>query len=45
MYAIKTERLTKKYKDLTAVSSLDLCILQGELFSFLDIPYLFYRLQ
>lgn len=37
MYAIKTERLTKKYKDLTAVSSLDLCILQGELFALLGV--------
>lgn len=37
MYAIKTERLTKKYKDLTAVNSLDLCILQGELFALLGV--------
>lgn len=37
MYAIKTEGLTKKYKDLTAVDSLDLCILQGELFALLGV--------
>ena len=33
MEAIKTVKLTKKYKDLTAVDSLDLCVEQGELFS------------
>lgn len=37
MYAIKTDRLTKKYKDLTAVDSLDLCIAQGELFALLGM--------
>lgn len=37
MEAIKTERLTKKYKDLVAVDSLDLTVKQGELFSLLGI--------
>lgn len=37
MYAIKTEGLTKKYKDLTAVDRLDLCISQGELFALLGV--------
>ncbi len=37
MEAIKTEKLTKKYKDLTAVDSLDLAIEQGELFSLLGV--------
>ena len=37
MYAIKTEGLTKKYKNLTAVDSLDLCIEQGELFALLGV--------
>lgn len=37
MYAIQTERLTKKYKDLTAVDRLDLCISQGELFALLGV--------
>lgn len=37
MYAIKTEGLTKKYKDLTAVDKLDLCISQGELFALLGV--------
>lgn len=37
MYAIKTERLTKKYKDITAVDSLDLSIGQGELFALLGV--------
>lgn len=37
MYAIKTEKLTKKYKELTAVDSLDLCISQGELFALLGV--------
>lgn len=37
MYAIKTERLTKKYKDQTAVDGLDLCIPQGELFALLGV--------
>ena len=30
MYAIKTEKLTKKYKEKTAVSNLDLKINEGE---------------
>ncbi len=37
MYAIKTDKLTKKYKDLTAVDGLDLCIEQGELFALLGV--------
>lgn len=37
MEAIKTDKLTKKYKDLTAVDSLDLCVEQGELFSLLGV--------
>lgn len=37
MYAIKTEGLTKKYKDLTAVDNLDLTIEQGELFALLGV--------
>ena len=37
MYAIKTEKLTKKYKALTAVDSLDLCVSQGELFALLGV--------
>ena len=37
MYAIKTEGLTKKYKGLTAVNKLDLCISQGELFALLGV--------
>ena len=37
MYAIKTERLTKKYKDLIAVDSLNLSIAQGELFALLGV--------
>lgn len=37
MYAIKTEGLTKKYNDLTAVNSLNLCIEQGELFALLGV--------
>ena len=37
MYAIKTEGLIKKYKDLTAVDRLDLCIEQGELFALLGV--------
>lgn len=37
MYAIQTEGLTKKYKDLTAVNSLDLCVSQGELFALLGV--------
>ena len=37
MYSIETKNLTKKYKDLTAVSSLDLKIKQGELFALLGV--------
>ncbi len=37
MHAIKTESLTKKYKDLTAVDALNLEIEKGELFSLLGI--------
>ncbi len=37
MYAIKTEGLTKKYKDLTAVDALDLAVEQGELFALLGV--------
>ncbi len=37
MTAIKTEGLTKKYKDLIAVDHLDLEIEQGELFSLLGV--------
>lgn len=37
MEAIQTERLTKKYKDLTAVDSLDLTVHTGELFSLLGV--------
>ena len=37
MQAIKTVRLTKKYKSLTAVDSLDLEIGQGELFCLLGV--------
>ncbi|MBQ4156280.1 MAG: ATP-binding cassette domain-containing protein, partial [Clostridia bacterium] len=37
MYAIKTEGLTKKYKDLYAVDNLNLCVYKGELFSLLGI--------
>lgn len=37
MYAIKTEGLTKKFKDLTAVDRLDLAIGQGELFALLGV--------
>ncbi len=37
MKAIKAEGLTKKHKDITAVDSLDLNILQGELFSLLGV--------
>lgn len=37
MYAIKTEGLTKKYKELTAVDKLDLCISRGELFALLGV--------
>ena len=37
MHAIKTLGLTKKYKDITAVRSLDLEIPKGELFSLLGV--------
>ncbi len=37
MEAIQTQRLTKKYKGLTAVDSLDLVVHEGELFSLLGI--------
>ncbi len=37
MKAIKTEHLTKKYKDLTAVNGLNLEIEEGELFSLLGV--------
>lgn len=37
MQAIKTAHLTKKYKDKTAVDSLDLTIEQGELFALLGV--------
>lgn len=37
MAAIKTEKLTKKYKDITAVDNLDLTVEQGELFALLGV--------
>ena len=37
MEAIKTDKLTKKYKNLTAVDSLDLLVEQGELFALLGV--------
>ena len=37
MYAIQTENLTKKYKDITAVDGLCLQVAQGELFSLLGV--------
>ena len=37
MYAIKTENLTKKYKDTVAVDSLTLSVEKGELFSLLGV--------
>ena len=37
MAAIQTRKLTKKYKDLTAVDELDLTIEEGELFSLLGV--------
>jgi len=37
MQAIVTEKLTKKYKDLTAVDSLDLSVERGELFALLGV--------
>ena len=35
MYAIKTENLTKRYKEKTAVNGINLKINQGELFALL----------
>ena len=37
MYAIQTENLTKKYKEITAVDGLCLQVAQGELFSLLGV--------
>lgn len=37
MQAIETVQLTKKYKDITAVDSLDLTVEQGELFALLGV--------
>lgn len=37
MDAIKAEGLTKRYKDVTAVDRLELCISQGELFALLGV--------
>lgn len=37
MKAIETKKLTKKYKDLTAVNALDLTVEKGELFSLLGV--------
>ena len=37
MEAIRTDKLTKKYKDLTAVDGLDLSVKEGELFSLLGV--------
>ena len=37
MEAIRIENLTKKYKDLTAVDNLSLCVEEGELFSLLGV--------
>ncbi len=37
MYAIQTEKLTKKYKEFIAVDSLDLSIRHGELFALLGV--------
>lgn len=37
MEAIKTDNLTKKYKDVTAVDGLNLTVEQGELFSLLGV--------
>ena len=37
MEAIKATKLTKKYKDLTAVNDLDLCVNEGEIFSLLGV--------
>ena len=35
MYAIKTEKLTKKYKEKTAVSNLDLKINEDSVYAYL----------
>ena len=37
MYSIKTNKLTKKFKDKVAVNEVDLCIKEGELFSLLGV--------
>ena len=37
MYAVQTENLTKKYKEITAVDGLCLQVVQGELFSLLGV--------
>lgn len=37
MEAIKTVQLTKKYKSVTAVDHLNLCVREGELFSLLGV--------
>ena len=37
MYAVRTAKLTKKYKDIVAVDQLDLQVKQGELFSLLGV--------
>ena len=37
MDAIKTEKLTKKYRDTVAVDNLDLTVREGELFSLLGV--------
>ncbi len=37
MEAIQTKRLTKRYKDITAVDGLDLTVHEGELFSLLGV--------
>lgn len=37
MIAIETKKLTKKYKDVTAVDSLDLTVERGELFALLGV--------
>ena len=37
MYAVKTEGLTKKYKDTVAVDNLSISVLRGELFALLGV--------
>lgn len=37
MEAIRTERLSKRYKDILAVNRLDLTVEQGELFALLGV--------